>query len=200
MEVPEIDRELYALHVASMGPRHFSRGSPHEAVSLHNHPNSFNGATAFQPWKLNPVQFDKLDKFTLQWGHGISAVEVIAISSMMTGAFSLQWGHGISAVEVGASALGIYTIALALQWGHGISAVEVVYAGRVPSGVPVASMGPRHFSRGSKLSIDKDQKQRAASMGPRHFSRGSPVWSIDIGAGRRRFNGATAFQPWKLPA
>ena len=38
--------------------------------------------------------------FTLQWGHGISAVEIETAKPRLISALELQWGHGISAVEI----------------------------------------------------------------------------------------------------
>jgi len=100
VEVHDDFRALRIGGIASMGPRHFSRGSPQvwssprwiqrlqwghgiSAVEVTVIPTTsvsracgFNGATAFQPWKscLFRIQFERDRK--LQWGHGISAVEV----------------------------------------------------------------------------------------------------------------------------
>ncbi len=86
----------------------------------------------------------------LQWGHGISAVEIISGLTCVRDGVQLQWGHGISAVEMEAWRRALQEMDDLLQWGHGISAVEIR-----PSGVGLR--------------------------------RG------------RRFNGATAFLPWKWP-
>jgi len=156
-----------------MGPRHFSRGSALIVIdSIQKLPTlqwghgisavevvlgagvrqvricSFNGATAFQPWKSARSRGGRRLLLRLQWGHGISAVEVQPNPFPRRGGFTLQWGHGISAVEVGV----------------GTGQAEGEYD---------ASMGPRHFSRGS---ISLSPKTAAAYTG---------------------FNGATAFQPWK---
>ena len=37
---------------ASMGPRPFSRGNDLPSLFVRYHQTSFNGATAFQPWKF----------------------------------------------------------------------------------------------------------------------------------------------------
>jgi len=66
----EIDR------IASMGPRHFSRGSLADDLALALRGSSFNGATAFQPWKSRSRTRIGSSFRLLQWGHGISAVEV----------------------------------------------------------------------------------------------------------------------------
>ncbi len=86
-------------HQASMGPRHLSRG---------------NLAGRSGPTPGN----------SLQWGHGISAVEIIDLTRKTTREHQLQWGHGISAVEI-AGTLEFIRPKERLQWGHGISAVEI---------------------------------------------------------------------------
>ena len=63
---------------ASMGPRPFSRGNcpiPNED-GLHVG-EGFNGATTFQPWKLDGYINRIKNNITLQWGHDLSAVETI---------------------------------------------------------------------------------------------------------------------------
>jgi len=83
-----------------MGPRHFSRGSERRRYQ------------------------SRIESLRLQWGHGISAVEVTKEQAILDALIELQWGHGISAVEVGR---------------RGCDGLNR----------QVASMGPRHFSRGS---------------------------------------------------
>ena len=85
---------------ASMGPRHFSRGKPPPHATTRRRTRSFNGATAFQPWKAAEVVHRAVyAPVRLQWGHGISAVESITNKLTHVLPFRLQWGHGISAVE-----------------------------------------------------------------------------------------------------
>ncbi len=85
----------------------------------------------------------------------------------------LQWGHGFSAVEI-IMILTVVVLPTMLQWGHGFSAVEMSFS--VPAAmlaVAMASMGPRLFSRGNSRTIHGGCRSSS------------------------RFNGATAFQPWK---
>ena len=161
---------------------------------------------------------------------------------------SLQWGHGLSAVETRAGGTGGSEGMMALQWGHGLSAVETRFAGYRSRFSRSASMGPRPFSRGNtprapsatpslsgfngatafqpwkrtdegrlifrlagfngatafqpwKRCLDGQQPQALAraSMGPRPFSRGNQRGSGRDGGRLPGFNGATAFQPWKPP-
>ena len=186
--------------LASMGPRHFSRGKSDIGTAMAT--SAWSGASMgprhFSRGKLifNPTVQTAKDVW-LQWGHGISAVESInrpnghhwiQFASMGPRHFSrgkkkhhtssnvtkltLQWGHGISAVERSCTR-SLLNLVSALQWGHGISAVESLVWPGVSKLMMLASMGPRHFSRGKIVY----------------------VWGLTMCS--RRFNGATAFQPWK---
>ena len=85
--------------------------------------------------------------FTLQWGHGLSAVETPAVIASALGLKRLQWGHGLSAVETDSTAPDKHGRGK-LQWGHGLSAVETVSDMFGCGRGRLASMGPRPFSRG----------------------------------------------------
>ena len=61
---------------ASMGPRPFSRGNVPLCTGDAEFLLSFNGATAFQPWKSPPKIGSPPRTTQLQWGHGLSAVEI----------------------------------------------------------------------------------------------------------------------------
>ena len=82
---------------------------------------------------------------------------------------------------------------LSLQWGHGISAVEMNLRMRC-DGTPrfngATAFLPWKFTKGSMRS--------GASMGPRHFCRGND--RMPSLSRMPCFNGATAFLPWKLEA
>ena len=136
--------------------------------------SSFNGATAFQPWKserslglrrrairasMGPRPFSRgnvnakdstlLGRTQLQWGHGLSAVEMSTPSKRgARRAKALQWGHGLSAVEMARSRT-LRRHRPPLQWGHGLSAVEIQRASPELDIPRRASMGPRPFSRGN---------------------------------------------------
>src|SRR3989339_276930 len=58
-------------------------------------------------------------------------------------------------------------------------------------------MGPRPFSRGNFPPQPSADPRFVASMGPRPFSRGNPLATGHWPLFTTRFNGATAFQPWK---
>ena len=83
-----------------MGPRHFCRGNYRIAVSPPYKTLRFNGATAFLPWKSrrsdslapNSARFNGATAF-LPWKY-------IWIKIYSPQQRLLQWGHGISAVEM----------------------------------------------------------------------------------------------------
>ena len=85
---------------ASMEPRPFDRGNASGTASRFPRITSFNGATAFRPWKLG---------------------QTIAISAISK---RLQWSHGLSTVETGLLAHNLQAVAVKLQWSHGLSTVE----------------------------------------------------------------------------
>ena len=144
---------------------------------------------------LHTRQYEGLPAF-LQWSHGLSAVETLALTSNGCILIVLQWSHGLSAVETvrppstltatcpfnGATAYQPWkhlescpppTTPWALQWSHGLSAVETEDRSLRYSPHPSPSMEPRLISRGNPT--------------PPTCSR-LPLPS---------FNGATAYQPWK---
>ena len=61
---------------------------------------SFNGATAFQPWRFPASLDDLVKKYLLQWGHSFSAVEICCKCDRRGQLQLLQWGHSFSAVEM----------------------------------------------------------------------------------------------------
>ena len=109
---------------------------------------SFNGATAFQPWRSDPRTGRRIAKTLLQWGHSFSAGEITDHVMMLPGEYcfngatafqpwrsiylsycersnmELQWGHSFSAVEISIVNEFRNLVSL-LQWGHSFSAVEI---------------------------------------------------------------------------
>src|SRR6266545_207066 len=59
-------------------------------------------------------------------------------------------------------------------------------------------MGPRLFSRGDGRARQEGDTHGRASMGPRLFSRGDTTRRCRRTPWTACFNGATAFQPWRL--
>ena len=178
--------------VASMGPRHFSRGIYHQL--LHG-----------------------TSKPTLQWGRGISAAELCSSTYGCWLPEKLQWGRGISAAELRGPSLRCWPScrfngAAAFQPRN----LRECWEGQSwqPSFNGAAAFQPRNFGRQAWV-----RRLPNASMGPRHFSRGivcvhpiSVRWVLKLqwgrgisaaefsplAAGKRClscFNGAAAFQP-----
>ena len=157
---------------------------------------SFNGATSFQTWKLEPLPTGKSIIIWLQWGHVFSDVEISSGWLLKSRSVLLQWGHVFSDVE--------------------IRALPVVKRGSAK-----ASMGPRLFRRGNSIRRHKETggfrlqwghvfsdvempmgggdtgTRQMASMGPRLFRRGNVSIAINAFGSASSFNGATSFQTWK---
>ena len=87
----------------------------------------FNGATAFQPWKVKTTTSHQTRSTKLQWGHGISAVESVVSGSSDFHAMPASMGPR--------------------HFSRGKNYSTLRYCPAV-----VASMGPRHFSRGKYRS------------------------------------------------
>ena len=162
---------------ASMGPRPFSRGNGRREARRGPGPRSFNGATAFQPWKSERRMLRETTMITLQWGHGLSAVEIRMRDENESERWQLQWGHGLSAVEISVSVFPQTMTSTPLQWGHGLSAVEICF-----NCCSCCNLNNK-LQWGHGLS--------AVEMRWTAWPARSP---------RPRFNGATAFQPWKSGA
>ena len=133
-----------------MGPRPFSRGN------------------------YDPYSVESVLEWVLQWGHGLSAVEMSTSGVPVNQSFELQWGHGLSAVEISTP-----------------SAPSNISAGSFNG---ATAFQPWKFVRRRCRSLEYP----AASMGPRPFSRGNAIREgLNLRGVGRGFNGATAFQPWK---
>ena len=83
----------------TIGPPRFGRGKQTSVDALSGTSGSFNGATAFQPWKDADDDWRSDTAIVLQWGHGVSAVERRSPPCSPPPSVELQWGHGVSAVE-----------------------------------------------------------------------------------------------------
>ena len=112
-----------------MGPRHLSRGNLGRASGRISPATRFNGATASQPWKYSAYRYVAHRVHTLQWGHGISAVEMNAA----------QYGPQNHLVSFnGATA--------SQPW-------KSPHFHHRTDRNSMASMGPRHLSRGNDLKV-----------------------------------------------
>ncbi len=59
----------------------------------------FNGATAFRRWKASIKPLVRATEILLQWGHRLSAMEILITCLMASCGTVLQWGHRLSAME-----------------------------------------------------------------------------------------------------
>ena len=131
--------------LASMGPRHFSRGT-------------------------DPRMSDGAGAGLLQWGRGISAAESTRGWGWSMVMIMLQWGRGISAAESATPLPGDDD----LQGFNGAAVFQPrnLWCPCCGQRLSQASMGPRHFSRGIDERVGVVDGYDNASMGPRYFSRG----------------------------
>ena len=159
----------------------------------------FNGATVFQPWKLHlRLHFNYEESWASMGPRPFSRGNESFFAWLRTGKQSLQWGHGLSAVETGQSQSSYGPQGGRTSMGpRPFSRGNSVYAGAQRLGVDGTSMGPRPFSRGNESAGPLASTIVITSMGPRPFSRGNFLCSTWPEIQVRDFNGATAFQPWK---
>ena len=132
----------------------------------------FNSATALQPWKHG----ERMDN---------RSVDIASIRPRLfsRGNSTIRW-----TVSVRSSTR--FNSATALQpWKPG--RLFGRYRRRY------ASIRPRLFSRGNSVPIPSLPTSCSASIRPRLFSRGNTVSPEPHPAYSRRFNSATALQPWK---
>ena len=160
---------------ASMGPRPFSRG---------NHPR--------QPQPRLPI-------LASMGPRPFSRGNFYCTLQLWSSQKGLQWGHGLSAVETAAVDVSLREGVPASMGPRPFSRgnFTIHKENLMPS---IASMGPRPFSRGNKFSGFIESTTAPASMGPRPFSRGNSSPRRRNQRPTPRFNGATAFQPWKRRA
>ena len=123
-----------------------------------------------RPWTADGVRRFARAWLSLQWGHGLAAVDGgsrcrgrawrrasmgprpcgrgrLRRRDRCCAACELQWGHGLAAVDGGKCGRHVRA-ALELQWGHGLAAVDGHNRGARRLALCRASMGPRPCGRG----------------------------------------------------
>ena len=157
---------------------------------------SFNGATAMEPWKSDQIALTQSELATASMGPRRWSRGRASASRESRIALLLQWGHGDGAVE---EVRPLRTVASTRHSFNGATAMEPwksssrrLVAGRW------ASMGPRRWSRGRAASV----RIRIASDAVLQWGHGDGAVeerrrSGDPDSAHRRFNGATAMEPWK---
>ena len=146
-----------------------------------DHPHRQNGQTR-RPASMGPTPFGDGDlgqcaranvpAFLLQWGHRLSAMEIIVDTAYPC--WSCARFNGATAFR---------------RWRSSCRAPAD------PGGQ--ASMGPPPFGDGDMLKARWQTRQGAASMGPPPFGDGDRQDSRAFGVCAPRFNGATAFRQWR---
>ena len=213
--------EAKAPRDASMGPPPFSDGNLCGPCRRQRGRRGFNGATAFQRWKrsaaslrsMAAVSFNGATAFQrwkrvrhhstpafhgrLQWGHRLSAMETCAFRQDQRVLVKLQWGHRLSAMETRVRPR-LYLHRRSFNGATAFQRWKLMDCAGGGEGRVVASMGPPPFSDGNHHPRNRVLPLFDASMGPPPFSDGNGSSSICIIEKIPGFNGATAFQRWKL--
>ena len=127
-------------HSASMGPRHLCRGITGATGITAISGTRFNGATASLPWNRRKRIGCSVPDSSLQWGHGISAVESCMAEDRVRRGDRASMGPR--------------------HLCRGINP----FRGRPCLSIP-ASMGPRHLCRGITINAQPWQDPRASFNG-----------------------------------
>ena len=149
---------------------------------------TFNGATAFQRWKLSGSIPAVMMLVSLQWGHRLSAMETpVTPQGQVEPVDLLQWGHRLSAMETITTPTS-WNGTTTLQWGHRLSAMETAEHGQFPKLADPQAFatfnGATAFQRWKPGRLMQQTDGRAPSlpsMGPPPFSDGNVVetrWSL----------------------
>ena len=145
------------VHLASMGPRPFSRGD----VPYLPYRGAQTGAS------MGPRPFSRGD--------------MLAIVCLQQSVNTLQWGRDLSVAETSYLAATVTRQSVASMGPRPFSRGD--HRGRARGQLPAAaSMGPRPFSRGDWGREGGNRPAAAASMGPRPFSRGDQVCCLRAGS------------------
>ena len=208
---------------ASMGPRPFSRGNPGSACLCDSQRHGlqwghglsaveirgnvapsppgacFNGATAFQPWKWPVTTRPSPQPNALQWGHGLSAVEMASRGVCCRSRFS--GFNGATAFQPWK--LGLHKFHRGwqwmLQWGHGLSAVEIGLIYQADYAVTTLQWGHGLSAVEIIVAVRNHAAERRRFNGATAFQPWKSARLVRQRSSTWGFNGATAFQPWKSP-
>ena len=161
--------------------------------------HSFNGATAFRPWKLPRIQRASPLPDRLQWSHSLSAMETVLVDGdfpddVLPSMEPQPFGHG-NAANLWRGAAGPHGPSMEPQpFGHG-NAANLWRGAAGPHG---PSMEPQPFGHGNWFNAEAEAERLAdPSMEPQPFGHGNNSGPTKESPGFPAFNGATAFRPWK---
>ena len=182
-----------------MGPSPFSDGRHPRQANLHR-PRPHLASMGPSPFSdgrrkegWGPHQISEL-----QWGHRLSAMEGTSPGGCLKGTSpgfngAIAFQRWKAAILIGE---GFHPIQL--QWGHRLSAMEGGYVAPVGTPPGNASMGPSPFSDGRGEVYGTRGSSNQGFNGAIAFQR----WKVLPSAGKPAplgpgFNGAIAFQRWK---
>ena len=207
----------------SMGPPPFSDGNNEISIDGLGVPTSFNGATAFQRWKLaGKGESSKLGTTTFngatafqRWKQGVDPHKTLEgfRPSMGPPPFSdgnwtvLSYRLEEQRTFNGATAFqrwkrgAVDGPALkqgSLQWGHRLSAMETSRTCATNSGIPLAFNGATAFQRWKLVTFwESPPSVSFLQWGHRLSAMETSSPPLTLRRSSLTFNGATAFQRWK---
>ena len=153
-------------------------------------PSRFNGAMASQPWIPPQHTVFRRLRSSLQWSHGLPAMDTSRGGSACLWPRVLQWSHGLPAMDTYAvSVIRIYNNWL--QWSHGLPAMDT--SAKVWAGARVAWLQWSHGlpAMDTRRACTMTRAQRIASMEP---------WPPSHGYQRRRStaprSARASMEPW----
>ena len=187
------------IRPASMEPWPFSHGYHASAALTPTQSSCFNGAMAFQPWIPGSSTSTPVCPLTLQWSHGLSAMDTEWLRSgrfKQAHASMEPWpfSHGYLVL-----ALSKHDVAVASMepwpFSHGYKSTHSEYRSRRPCFNGAMAFQPWIL----RQRLHGPADFRPASMEPWPFSHGYREHSCRQPTSTHGFNGAMAFQPW-IPA
>ena len=192
----KLDVRLPHFVNASMGPPPFGDGDQKPAVDRRQDQRASMGPPPFGDGDTAAASLINEVTIQLQWGHRLSAMEIVIFGAGGLSGLMLQWGHRLSAMEIHHPVVGDAPVVVAsmgpppfgdgdvcrTRWScrpapgfNGATAFRrwrsAVTAPR-PRAVVVASMGPPPFGDGDQVTPRPLPLQRRASMGPPPFGDG----------------------------
>ena len=149
---------------------------------------------ASQSWIHDRVGAANSLKTTLQWSHGLSAMDTDSAAVRKQYPPDLQWSHDLSAMDTGQRIIG-HDYRGDLQWSHGLSAMDTTASSRPPP--PSSSTFNGAIASQPWIHDDKSGKRRTPlvpSMEPWSFSHGYAEGEV----GQVVEAAAPSMEPWPL--
>ena len=181
-----------------MEPRPFSHGYENVRIEHRLQLITLQWSHGLSAMDTRDIRAEVIDSgIRLQWSHGLSAMDTrYSFTAVgVNNKYYLQWSHGLSAMDT-AIAKSWLALDVALQWSHGLSAMDTI-----ASGLALIISWYLQWSHGlsamdTRVGGRAFRGDQVPSMEPRPFSHGYFGHRSGNPPHRQAFNGATAFQPW----